>query len=265
MLDNYQVDKITQYFYNRLSSRKKEALEQALESNKQFKSESAIYIDLINGFKSLELDRFKSDLRRWEKKYDTEILENVAAKRFRYSLKYAAALLLIICSTYTYQKHWVKPSVDALFAGYYNYQYSESNFQKFIQLRNINYFLSGMKWLESKHYANALENFRNYLLDETNISAGLNAEIYFYMGIACLELGQSKNAARYFKEVKQNKHSKFYQASEWYEALNLLKQRQVNPTIMQLKLLLKTKKHPYGDQAKKLLQELNLIDKKASN
>ena len=103
------------------------------------------------------------------------------------------------------KKHWVKPSVDTLFAGYYDYQYAESDFRKFIQLRNTNYFLSGMEWLESKNYATAIENFRNYLLEESIINAGQKAETYFYVGIACLELGQSKNAARYFKEVKKNK------------------------------------------------------------
>lgn len=262
MLDNYQIEAIVQYSYHQLSPSDKETFETALESQAQFKSETIVYLDLMKGFKSLEMDHLNKQLLNWEQKYHShQKIATLRTKKLnRRRMSYVATLLILFFSVFAYRQSNTVNEPKDLFTSYFQYEFQANEYHNLLSLRNTNYFLSGLKSFKAEKYPSAIEQFEHYLDRKSSVGAELKTEIYFYLGIANIKLDNEVEASYYLEKVMTNKRSRFSKQAEWYKALNTLKHHSPLKTKAALKPLLKNTTHPYHKESIKLSLDLENID-----
>src|SRR5690606_26425577 len=82
-------------------------------------------------------------------------------------------------------------------------------------------------------------------------------EVRVYLGVSYLIENNTKDAKYIFDEViKEGVLPQFIQASEWYMALTLLKEKDAKQARKALQKIANDKSHKYKDDAAKLLPKL---------
>jgi predicted Zn-dependent protease len=110
---------------------------------------------------------------------------------------------------------------------------------------------SAMKKYNDKDYANAVALFNQILVNETS-----NYNAHYYAGLSYFSMDKSDSAILNFDFVLKIKNGEFYEASQWYKALALIKQNKLKSAKKLLNEIV-TKGGSYKVQAQNKLEELD--------
>jgi len=228
-----------------LSVKEEENLLQIIDNDEAIAEEFRIYKEWSSYLDySLNLEREQSDLE--------QNLQGIGDSFFEKKLTKKEAKVIKIPSW----GYAVAASI-AVILGVYTFTKSSPTYHDFASIPELSITERGSedgtikkaeKAFNSQSYEEAEKYLANLLNEDTT-----NSEYLFYYGIALLEQDKHKEASETFTTLQQGKSIYKYKAA-WFEALNQLKQKNMN----QCAELLKTLPREAEDyqQAQKLLKKL---------
>ena len=278
MLKQEQIQLLEDYHASLLSTELQLEVEQTILADNVLGKEAADYLEILDGFKGLELEAFGLCLQSWEAKHKEETLVATAPTavkevkvvnlftRYRFAIAAAIIVMLMPLGYYMIQGS-VAAEVD-LFA---------TNFEPYKPLIDIKtrapqptnsadpaeaekiartmLLTEGVDAYNAKQYQQAIENLSQFILVATE-DENLD-EVRIYLGISYLIKNNADQAKQLFGEVlKDGKTGMYIDAAEWYIALTLLKEKDMQQAKRALKKIANAKKHRYKDNAAKLIPKL---------
>lgn len=276
MLKPEQIQLLEDYKAGFLSPEGCLAVEQNILADSDLGQEAMAYLELFDGFKGLELEAFEQCLHTWESKYKEEattaipVAKVVPIVRFfsKYRFAVAAVILVLLMPLGYYIVQGVGSSEEALFASNFE-PYKPFIDTKTRALQPTNsadpveaakiaralLLAEGIDAYNRKKYTVAIQHLSQFL-EIAPIDENLD-EVRVYLGVANLIEDNTTAAKQIFEEVLTNgKTSIYLDASEWYMALTLLKEKDTKQAKKALQKIANAKKHRYKHNASKLLPKL---------
>ena len=252
------IELLERYCMGLLTEKEQQELEAEIAINEEFRKEMEGYDLLENGFKALELDCFLDKIQEWEAKYEkNENIIPLNSKRPKTIVmlntikKYWAAAILLLA--FLPLGYWYLNSQgttpDSLFADNFVAEeiqphlawsrggetpeegdpFAPTAEEASEESRLKALLSSGIDAYNKKNYSSATVFFEDYIKGGEKIN---NArEIRFYMGVSYLAQNNTIKAKEIFKDLSQQPFSAGFQpikqSSEWYLALTLLKEGDV--------------------------------------
>lgn len=289
MLNPDDINKLNDYSYNRSSKEARKELEKQMKDNPEFEKEAGFFFGLFRGFRALELEKFNSNMQRWEAKH-----QNIAAPTGRIVymqfIKYAIAAALVVVTLFVgYTSLNSGMTSDEIFASNFahsnaiNYMssrggvaeedpalvdettaaMSEEEKVKAEELRlkanleqaTIAAVLNkGISSYNNHNYTDATKYFEAYM---TTANAKDKDEVEFYLAVSYLAEGQTDKAKPMFEKMSKigTKTRKF--DAEWYLVLTLVKEKNIDLANKKLDAIIKKTAHTHKEKALKLQEQIN--------
>jgi len=273
---NDYIERLEQYLSGQLSAQEARAIEKEIAENPEMQD----YLTLLKGFEGLHQAHFLEQTQSWEQKYKpvslpavtpTETVETPTIRptfwfRITKSARVyrVAAVLLLLCLPLGY---WLSTggtdnSPEALAMQMFDHSPSfniainrasgaalpEKN-QKIQAVLNM-----GTSAYNKALYAEAITHF-NKVLDIGEMDASQYEEISYLLGVSYLANKQAGKAIPIFERIIQEENSR-KNDSQWYLALALLKEKQVEKGR---KMLQAITEQPYHQKLKKAKELLTLL------
>jgi tetratricopeptide (TPR) repeat protein len=162
---------------------------------------------------------------------------------------YAAASLLVLCAVAAtlYMQTSRHISNDSLFSQYYN---SENIVD---QTRGDQNIVEAVIKFQQKDFRTASQLFKS-ILDKDNS----NIAVWFYYGISNIETQNYDNSIKAFSTIINQNDNLYIEHAEWYLGLCYLKNNQKDKAIDQFEVVASNPDNFHRQEAKNILEKLQL-------
>lgn len=238
-------DLLQKKYFNQLNDNENTVFNSLLVSDAAFAADYQIYRGVGAYLANQQLVDFREKLSAISKQYDN----NTRNRTVRLSSKYwyyaasVAAILLVFLGTYYFSSQTT--STDELFLKYYSTDnvYLNTRSGNVTPTENLE---KGLLLFESEKFRESIQFFEQM---PNSITA------LYYSGVAHMEIGEYDVAIFKFDQVINNYMNVFYDQSQWYKGLCLLKKGKTNEARTLFVKIGKSESY-YNKQARELSAKL---------
>ncbi len=281
MLNPKDINKLTDYSYNKSSLENRKELKQRMDTDPEFKKEATSYFSLFRGFKALELEALDQKMNEWEAQHGSAAPKPKIIRMNKFFKYASAAILLLAFLPLGYQYLNSGMTSEELFLENFSHgnvinilashrgavtsphaQKSDAQPEKtkeeLDQAKVEKIFGKGISAYNAHRYADAIEYFDTYITTTTTTTQ-TKGQAELYLAISYLAQGQTANAKPLFaKIIEKNTNNARKANAEWYLVLTLIKENKVEQAKKNLKNILNEKEsHTHKEKALKLQQQID--------